>query len=223
LKIVNSAYYGLQEKVTSLHQAILYLGFSNVYQVVIEDSVKNILPHDAEYEAIRVHSYIISLLAHETSVHCQRSKPLLHATLGILHDIGKIVLLLLKRQYPNIQAIIEMLDDAKIGACLLRPWGFPEPMAALIEHQYDPEFTPPEDVRQEYRDDLVILYLAHRFEAMLQSEESAPPVYFEAYLTHLGLTQDSYTTLYRSAMVPALLKNKKRLPDALLQRLLTQL
>ena len=41
LKMVNSAYYGLPEKISSLHHAILYLGFNNVYQIILENSIKN--------------------------------------------------------------------------------------------------------------------------------------------------------------------------------------
>ena len=44
LKTVNSAYYGLTEKMSSLHHAILYLGFNNVYQLILENSIKNIMP-----------------------------------------------------------------------------------------------------------------------------------------------------------------------------------
>src|SRR2546430_3965689 len=46
LKTVNSAYYGLPEKMSSLHHAILYLGFNNVYQLILENSIKNIMPQD---------------------------------------------------------------------------------------------------------------------------------------------------------------------------------
>ena len=126
LKTVNSAYYGLQEKIVSLHHAILYLGFNNVYQIILENSMKNIMPQDEEYENIRLHSYMISLISSEISSYCQKSKPLVNTTIGILHDVRKIVTLLLKRKYPNIKEIIHMMDDSKIGSCLLRTWGFPE-------------------------------------------------------------------------------------------------
>ena len=137
LKTVNSAYYGLQEKIVSLHHAILYLGFNNVYQIILENSMKNIMPQDEEYENIRLHSYMISLISSEISSYCQKSKPLVNTTIGILHDVGKIVTLLLKRKYPNIKEIIHMIDDSKIGSCLLRTWGFPENIIRIIEHQYE--------------------------------------------------------------------------------------
>ncbi|MGE3540121.1 MAG: HDOD domain-containing protein, partial [Candidatus Tectimicrobiota bacterium] len=125
LKTINSAYYGLQEKVSSLHHAILYLGFNAVYQLILENSLKNILPQDDEYEHIRLHSYMISLLASDIASCSQKSKPWLNATVGILHDVGKIVTLLLRRKSPNINDIISMVDESSIGACLLRSWEFP--------------------------------------------------------------------------------------------------
>src|SRR4249919_1314443 len=45
---VELPYYGLQEKIVSLHHAILYLGFNNVYQIILENSMKNIMPQDEE-------------------------------------------------------------------------------------------------------------------------------------------------------------------------------
>jgi HD-like signal output (HDOD) protein len=153
LKTVNSAYYGLTEKMSSLHHAILYLGFNNVYQIILENSIRNIMPQDEEYESIRLHSYMISLIAGEIASHCQKSKSLVNTTVGILHDVGKIVTLLLKRKYPNIKELINMIDDSKVGSCLLRNWGFPENIVKIIEYQYAPEFTNPEDIDQEFRYD----------------------------------------------------------------------
>ena len=65
MKTVNSAYYGVSEKISSLHHAILHLGFNNVYNIILENSIKNIMPQDEEYENICLHSYMISLIAGE--------------------------------------------------------------------------------------------------------------------------------------------------------------
>jgi HD-like signal output (HDOD) protein len=93
------------------------------------------MPQDEEYENIRLHSYMISLISAEISSYCQKSKPLINTIVGILHDVGKIVTLILKRKYPNIKEIIHMIDDSKIGSCLLRNWGFPENIIRIIEYQ----------------------------------------------------------------------------------------
>jgi hypothetical protein len=104
----------------SLHHVILSLGFNNIYQIMLENSMKNIMSQDEEYENIRLHSYMISLISSEISSYCQKTKSFVNATVGILHDVGNIITLLLKRKYPNIKEIIQMIYDSKIGSYLLR-------------------------------------------------------------------------------------------------------
>ena len=198
---------------SSLHHAILYLGFNNVYQLILENSIKNIMPQDEEYENIRLHSYMISLVASEISLYCQKSKPLVNATVGILHDVGKIVTLLLRRRYSNIKELIHMIDDAKVGACLLRNWGFPENIIKIIECQYDPEFAHPENIDQEFKYEIAILYLSHRCYAIMIEEENTEPIFVDDFMELLGIQQKDCRTFYQDVILPALLKNKKRLPE----------
>jgi HD-like signal output (HDOD) protein len=213
LKTVNSAYYGLTEKMSSLHHAILYLGFNNVYQLILENSIKNIMPQDEEYEKIRLHSYMISLIAGEIATYCQKSKPLVNTTVGILHDVGKIVILLLKRKYPNIKELIHMIDDSKVGACLLRNWGFPDNIIKIIECQYDPDFTSPEIIDQEFKCEIAILYLSHRCYAIMLGEDDTETIFVDNFMKLLGIQQKDGQTFYQNVILPALLKNKKRLPE----------
>src|SRR5262245_8557871 len=213
LKTVNSAYYGLPEKMSSLHHAILYLGFNNVYQLILENSIRNIMLQDEEYEKIRLHSYMISLIASEISLHCQKSKPVVNATVGILHDVGKIVTLLLKRKYTNIKELIDMIDDSKVGACLLRNWGFPENIIRIIECQYEPEFACPENIAQECRYEISILYLSHRCYALMMGEENTETTFVNDFMELLGFQQTDCQAFYQEIILPALLKNKKRLPE----------
>jgi HD-like signal output (HDOD) protein len=213
LKTVNSAYYGLTEKMSSLHHAILYLGFNNVYQIILENSIRNIMPQDEEYEDIRLHSYMISLIAGEIASYCQKSKPLINTTVGILHDVGKIVMLLLKRKHPNIKELINMIDDSKVGACLLRNWGFPENITKIIECQYEPEFTNPEDIEQEFRYEISILYLSHRCYSIMLGEDNTETMFVDNFMELLGIQQQDCQVLYQNVILPALLKNKKRLPE----------
>jgi HD-like signal output (HDOD) protein len=213
LKTVNSAYYGLTEKMASLHHAILYLGFNNVYQLILENSIRNIMPQDEEYENIRLHSYMVSIIAGEIAAHCQKSKPLVNTTVGILHDVGKIVILLLKRKYPNIKELINMIDDSKVGACLLHNWGFPENIIKIIECQYEPEFGDLEDIDQEFRYEISILYLSHRCYNIMIGEDNTQNIFVDNFMELLGIQQKDCQTFYLNVILPALLKNKKRLPE----------
>jgi HD-like signal output (HDOD) protein len=213
LKTVNSAYYELTEKMSSLHHAILYLGFNNVYQIILENSIRNIILQDEEYENIRLHSYMVSLIAGEIASHCQKSKPLVNTTVGILHDVGKIVILLLKRKYPSIKELMNMIDNSKMGACLLRNWGFPENIVRIIECQYEPEFANLEDIDQEFRHEISILYLSHRCYDIMLGEHNTQSIFVENFLELLGIQQKDCQTFYQDIILPALLKNKKRLPE----------
>jgi len=215
LKTVNSAYYGLTEKISSLHHAILYLGLNTVYQLILENSIKNIMPQDDEYEKIRLHSYMISLIAGEIASHCHKSKPLVNITVGILHDVGKIVILLLKKKYPNIKELINMIDDSKVGACLLSNWEFPKNIVRIVECQYDPAFTNAEDVDQEFKHEIAILYLSHRCYALMVDEDNTATIFIDNFMELLGIQQKDCQTFYQHVILPALLKHKERLPDNL--------
>jgi HD-like signal output (HDOD) protein len=171
------------------------------------------MPQDEEYEKIRLHSYMISLIASEISLHCQKSKPVVNATVGILHDVGKIVTLLLKRKYSNIKDLIHMIDDSKVGACLLHNWGFPENIIKIIECQYDPEFAHPENIDQEFKYEIAILYLSHRCYAIMLGEENTETTFVDDFMELLGIQQKDCQVFYQDAILPALLKNKKRLPE----------
>jgi HD-like signal output (HDOD) protein/CRP-like cAMP-binding protein len=213
MKTVNSAYYGVQEKISSLHHAILHLGFNNVYNIMLENSIKNIMPQDEEYENICMHSYMISLISGEIALHCQKSKPLVNTTIGILHDVGNIVMLLLKRKYPHIKELINMIDDSKVGACLLRNWDFPENIIKIIEYQYEPGFTSPENINQEFKYEISILYIAHKCYAIMVGENNIENIFVDNFMELLGIQQKDCQTFYQHIILPALLKNKRRLPE----------
>jgi HD-like signal output (HDOD) protein len=214
LKTVNSSYYGLQRKIADVHNAILYLGFNNVYQIILNHAVKNIISDNNESNAIQIHSTLISIISHEISILSNKSKPLTMMTIGLLHDIGKMVVLLLKRKYPNIQDLLEMLDDAAIGASLLQSWGLPDQIFQSIENHRLPEFCPPGSLQQQYKDEIVILYLAHVYCDMLTDTYLSSTIYLNDYLSLLGIAHNGLQ-LYEAAILPALLKNQKRLPDAI--------
>ena len=214
LKTVNSSYYGLQRKISDIHNAILHLGFNNVYQTILNHAVRSVISEGGEFHDIQFHSTLISIISHEISILSNKSKPLTMMTIGLLHDIGKIVVFLLKRKYANLQSLLETLDDAAIGASLLQSWGLPERIFQVIENHRLPEFCPPGSLQHEYKDDIAILYLAHVYADMLMDKSLSSTIYLNEYLSMLGIPHNGLQ-FYEAAMLPALLKNYKRLPDAI--------
>jgi hypothetical protein len=106
-----------------------------------------------------------------------------------------------------------MIDDSKVGSCLLRNWGFPENIVKIIEYQYTPEFTNPEDVDQEFRYEISILYLSHRCYDTMLGENNTETIFVDDFMELLGIEQKDCQTFYQNVILPALLKNKKRLPE----------
>jgi hypothetical protein len=106
-----------------------------------------------------------------------------------------------------------MVDDSKVGACLLRNWGFTEKITKIIECQYEPEFINPEAIDQEFRYEIAILYLSHRCYDIILGEANRESMVVDDFMELLGIQQKDCQTFYQNAILPALLKNKKRLPE----------
>jgi HD-like signal output (HDOD) protein len=212
LKTVNSSYYGLSQKISDVHHAILYLGFNNVYQLIINQTMKSLIDNNEEFMKIQSHATLISIIGHEISKLSKKSKPMTIMTTGLLHDIGKAVIVLLKNKYPNIQDLFEMLDDAAIGASLLQSWGLPEQIFHVVEHHRVPEFCPPDRLPAQYKDDIAILYVAHVYHDILTDTYASSTIYLNDYLVLLGAPPRHSGQYYEEALRAALLKSFPRLP-----------
>jgi HD-like signal output (HDOD) protein len=212
LKTVNSPYYGLSRKISDVHHAILYLGFNNVYQLILNQTIKNVLNNNTEFDSIQSHAILISIISHEIAKLSKKSRPMTAMTTGLLHDIGKTVIFLLKSKYANIQDLFEMLDDAAIGASLLQSWGLPEQIFRVIEQHRVPEFCPPDSLQDQYKDDIAMLYVAHVYHDMLTDTYTSSTIYLHDYLALLGAPPHNGVQYYEEAIRAALLKNLPRLP-----------
>lgn len=112
LKIVNSAYYGFRREISDIKFAVAYLGFNEIYNIVLSLSV---------VETLNVHEVSELDSFWEHSLYCARCakflakkfEPLLspeNLWLGaILHDIGKLIYFkFFPGHYKNIVEISEM-------------------------------------------------------------------------------------------------------------------
>lgn len=161
LKTVNSPYYGLRKKVSDLNYAVLYLGFSQIHQLLVSSGLRKIMPDTEEFQELHRHSVVLSHLAHEICLFHDRGKAAVVGTIALLHDIGKSVSLLLRIQNPKWAFFIDMLDTARMGAMLLKEWGIPPMVYECIDSQDLPEFMPPHLMDTPHRDAVALLYAAH--------------------------------------------------------------
>ena len=215
LKNVNSSYYGLRRKISSLPHAIAYLGMNNIYQIILNEVVKSILPNNDSLKDIQIHSNFISIIAHLISGLYKKSRVTNPMTIGILHDIGKIVILSLQRKFSHMNTLLSTVDDTILGARLLKQWELPESIFFVVENQNLPQFCPPEKLDERYRDDIIILYLAHVYYDMLMEQHQYATTYINQYIEILHFPYKNYDQMYQEGLIPALRRNKQRFPESL--------
>ncbi|QQO09453.1 HDOD domain-containing protein [Breznakiella homolactica] len=99
LKLINSAYYGLGQQVTSLVRAIIMLGINTVKNLALSSAVLGNLASKKEFHAINPegfwrHSLCVGVTAKMLAKKRGIDPKLMeeYFTAGLLHDIGKIPL-----------------------------------------------------------------------------------------------------------------------------------
>ncbi len=161
LRLVNSAYYGLREKITSVEHAVVLLGPKVVKNLVFTAAVFDTLSEGEE--SLLRHSVacgvVMRTLVDSGASKVRFAKPEESFVFGLLHDVGKIIfqqfmateygqviLLSETRQMPRVQAEREILgvDHAELGARLAIKWKLPGELASGIEGHHDMSRCPNE-------------------------------------------------------------------------------
>ncbi len=158
LKLVNSAAFGLRNKVNSLLQAFSLLGINQIRFVLIASCSGKYLNRPLKGygltpQEVWLHSLACGLMAEALASRAGLSKPENLFTAALLHDIGKIVLdLFVEGEMEVIRDIIEKnpdltfmqaewmvlgADHAIVGAELLRRWEFPKEVYFAIRAHHD--------------------------------------------------------------------------------------
>jgi putative nucleotidyltransferase with HDIG domain len=162
LHIINSAYYSFPKQITSVNQAIVYIGLNTIKNMALSFAVIGVLPQQnaAGYDMQRylMHSLITASLAR---ILCQKfnrdgTDPGDCSLAGLLHDFGKVVFAQFMpeefRQALSYSAenkvplhIAEQkiigIDHSEVGAMLVEGWQFPKNLSEAIRHHHHPELS----------------------------------------------------------------------------------
>lgn len=142
LKVVNSAYVGLTNKVSNLQQAIVLLGFNMIKGMALSVSVFDVFTETAEGDDLFrrdfwMHSIATAALCRQTAQKVGGADPEVAFVLGLIHDIGKLVLdiyaheewrqiltVVKSERVPFFQAEKKVLetDHADLGSWLAQNW-----------------------------------------------------------------------------------------------------
>ncbi len=217
LKTINSSYYGFQKKISDIQHAITLLGFNQLYQLITSEGIRKTMPNKPEFKELHSHCVAISQISFTLSQTKHIGKPVQMATIGLLHDLGQVVIILLKRQNPKLANLIDALDRAHVGGLLLKSWSLPDAVWKSIEYQFYPEFVLPNNIPSGIRDNIAILYIAHLCYEYYQgkTEEQLSTTFLSEYKQFLKLEQYELSDIARYIVLPGLAKNINSLPATL--------
>ncbi len=161
LRIVNSASYGLPNKVTSVNQAVLFLGLNTVKNLALTFAMIGVLP-SKNVAGFDVGEYLVHSVAVASLARHLAGRPEAGGVdaddayvAGLLHDFGKVVMAThLPDDYREVLAMTEAggeplhvveqrligADHAEVGAMLAQHWQFSAELISCIRmHQTTPE------------------------------------------------------------------------------------
>jgi HD-like signal output (HDOD) protein/CheY-like chemotaxis protein len=163
LQLVNSAFFGLAQKVTNVQNAAAYLGMETIKNLALASEAFRVFVPDSRitqtvYESMQVHAQRTAAIAAKLPADSKTREVTVVAAL--LHDIGSLIL---ASKMPNefcsaytiakergcrvFEAEKELLgtSHAEIGAYLLGLWGIPNLAVEAIAHHHAPTRIPHSD------------------------------------------------------------------------------
>ena len=154
LQFVNSAYFGLSRRVTSIEAAIVCLGLNALRHLALTQEVFKAFPgiSEATFAALEHHAALTARIARRLTTEAHQVEIAFAA--GLLHDAGRIVLMsrasegfaraadeARRRGVPLIAMEKEILGatHAEVGGYLLGLWELPHELVDPVAFHHDAE------------------------------------------------------------------------------------
>ncbi|HPC47193.1 MAG TPA: HDOD domain-containing protein [Deltaproteobacteria bacterium] len=187
LRRVNSPYYGLLQRVDNIFNAIVILGYNEIYRIVMEERTRKIgiRPDKAEWVHANLTSCIASYLSGISRLGISGGTIV---TIGMLHDIARTVMNSSCEPPPRAFSTDPRerlrqetehygIDHATLGGVLARLWGMPPRLASCIAGHHWPMFWPLRELAKAHGDivkELSVLAIADVAARNFTQEISGP-------------------------------------------------
>jgi HD-like signal output (HDOD) protein/CheY-like chemotaxis protein len=162
LKLVNSAFFGLQRKISSTDDAVSYLGINTIKALALAVSAfapfENRRSSAINVESLWLHSLAVAGAARQIGdeIGAKNKEPAEIFVAGLLHDVGKLALASnLPDEYSAVvetsrkqQLAVHLAEEerfganhAMVGGYLLSLWGLPEGVVSAICFHHQPKLN----------------------------------------------------------------------------------
>ncbi|WP_374582003.1 HDOD domain-containing protein [Pseudoduganella sp.] len=157
LRLANSSLFGLQVKVTTIQQAITFLGFQSTRNLITAAAVTGCFADKLcpgfDHRSFWRHSIATAACAKVLARHVRFNQDYAF-TAGLLHDIGRLVLV---SSFPELYAeviayqkendtyaleaerVVLGIDHVEAGLALAEHWNFSDTMRLAIAGHHEPE------------------------------------------------------------------------------------
>lgn len=158
LRMCNSPYFGIRYQISSLREAVIYLGRTNILQIVYTAGTSRFYKRIKGYywgaAKLWEHSVGVALMSQILAKKIYGCEDPGFFTAGLLHDIGKVVLgefvhesfqeimnLVSKRGYSFLEAEQEIIgtNHAALGGEIASLWSFPQEIRDAITYHHRPD------------------------------------------------------------------------------------
>lgn len=165
LKISNSAYFGVHQKINTIHDAVVYLGQQQLVRAVQVAGVSKFYKkggkgYVAQSRDLWEHSVAVALMSQILSRRIQGQEDSVLYTSALLHDIGKVIMG--EYVYDSFQQIFDQvktkqcsfleaeeevigINHAELGGRVSEHWNFPVEIRDAIAYHHRPDLLKKED------------------------------------------------------------------------------
>jgi len=159
LKLSNSAYYGYARRIGNVREAVILLGMRTVRSVAIASSIIDAFSvpeiDGFDKDLFWAHSVCVGLAAEAIARETRVCRPEDAFTAGVLHDVGKLAMLLTEpgrfartvnlvvgrdMTWEQAEGEVFGIGHQYVGARLAERWKFPEPLIEAIRKHHPDRF-----------------------------------------------------------------------------------
>lgn len=164
LRLANSAYFAGPKTISTIREAVVLLGINRIHQLIIASAIfptagRPLRGYDLPAGELIKHLIGTAIASELLAKELKKEIPPYTFTVGLLHDIGKIVLgtfieidvePIIKKAYDEklsfekAEKEILGIDHSEVGALLMQEWHFPNNLIQPVLYHHNPDDSPEE-------------------------------------------------------------------------------